>query len=148
MERHRLCVNLDVHGAILGQNHAIILGPADLSAAVRLQAKETGISHEVKEDVYSSDGTPLSEAGIPSISFSRSGATTSYLHTVRDVIDYLSPEVLERSGRFIERFLRRYAADAAVLPFEREIPDKLKKKIREYFEKRLRIDYYEDEEKE
>lgn len=145
LERHSLCVNLDVHGAILGQNHALVLGPADLSAAVRLQAKETGMSHEVKEDVYSSDGTPLSEAGIPSVSFFRSGGTTSYLHTVRDVIDYLSPAVLERNGRFVERFVRRYVTQAAVLPFEREIPDEQKKKIREYFEKRLRIDYYEDE---
>ncbi len=148
LERHVLCVNLDVHGAILGKNVALILGPADLSAAVRLLAKETGMAHEVKEEVYSSDGTPLSEAGIPSVSFSRSGGTTSYLHTPRDVIDYLSPQSLERSGRFVERFLRRYVTEAAALPFERTIPDEQKKKIREYFEKRLRIDYYEEEEEE
>lgn len=148
LEQHVLCVNLDVHGAILGKNHAMILGPADLSAAVRLLAKEIGMAHEVGEEVYSSDGAPLSEAGIPSVSFSRSGGTTSYLHTPRDVIDYLSPEALERSGRFVERFLRRYVADAAALPFERTIPDDQKKKVREYFEKRLRIDYYEGEEEE
>ncbi len=144
LERHRLCLNLDVHGAILGRNMAAILGPADLSAAVRLQAKETGVAHEVKEMVYSSDGTPLSEAGVPSISFARSGGTSVYLHSVRDVIDYLGPEALERSGRFVERFLRRYVTRAAVLPFDREIPEKQKKEIREYFEKRLRIDYLEE----
>lgn len=150
LEQHRLCINLDVHGAILGQNKALILGPDDLSAAVRLLAKEAGVAHEVEEDVYSSDGTPLSEAGIPSVSFARTGGTTSYLHTVQDIIDYLRPEALERSGRFIETFLLRYVAGAAVLPFKREIPDKQKEKIREYFEQRLRIDYYagEDGEKE
>lgn len=145
-EQHRLCVNLDVHGAILGQNHALVLGPADLTAAVRLLAKETGMAHQVAEEVYSSDGTPLSEGGIPSVSFSRSGGTTTYLHSPRDVIDWISPESLERSGRFVELFLRRYVAEAAVLPFEREIPADHKKKIREYLEKRLRIDYYAGEE--
>jgi acetylornithine deacetylase/succinyl-diaminopimelate desuccinylase-like protein len=148
LEQHRLCVNLDVHGAILGENHAMILGPADLTAAARLLAKETGMAHKVKEEVYSSDGTPLSEGGIPSISFSRSGGTTSYLHSPRDVIDWLRPEALARNGRFAELFLRRYVAEAAVLPFERKIPDDQKKKIREYFEERLRIDYYADEEEE
>lgn len=146
LEQHRLCVNLDVHGAVLGQNRAAILGPADLTAAVRLLAKEIGVAHEVKEEVYSSDGTPLAEGGIPSVSFSRDGGTTQYLHTPGDVIDYLGPEALERSGRFVELFLRRYVAQAAVLPFERTIPDEHKKQIREYFEKRLRIDYYADEE--
>lgn len=146
LEQHRLCVNLDVHGAILGQNKASILGPADLAAAVRLLARESGIAHDVAEEVYSSDGTPLAEGGIPSVSFSRDGGTTHYLHTPRDVVDYLGPEALERNGRFVELFLRRYVAEAAVLPFERTIPDEHKKKIRDYFEKRLRIDYYADEE--
>ena len=123
----------------------MILGPADLTASVRLLAKESGVAHNVKEDVYSSDGTPLSRAGIPSASFARNGGTTTYLHTVGDVIDYLSPEALERSGRFVELFLRRYVASAAVLPFEREIPEEQQKKIRDYFEKRLRIGFFEEE---
>ncbi len=146
LDKHRLCINLDVHGAILGQNQAPVLGPADLAAAVRLLAREIGVAHDVSDEVYSSDGTPLSEAGVPSVSFTRSGGTTNYLHTPRDVIDYLRPETLERNGRFVELFLRRYVAGAAVLPFERKIPDEQQKKIREYFEKRLRIDYYADEE--
>jgi aminopeptidase YwaD len=149
LEQHRLYVNLDVHGVILGQNQAMILGPADLTAAARLLAKETGVAYDVKEDVYSSDCTPLSEGGIPSIAIHRFGGTTyAFLHSPRDVIDWLSPEVLERSGRFVELFMRRYVSEAAVLPFERTIPDDHKKKIRDYLEKRLRIDYYADEDEE
>jgi len=149
LEQHVLCVNLDVHGAVLGQNQAMILGPGDLTAAARLLAKEIGVAYDVKEDVYSSDCTPLSEGGIPSIAIHRFGGTTSaYLHSPRDVIDWLRPEALERSGRFVELFLRRYVAESAVLPFERKIPDDHKKKIRDYLEKRLRIDYYADEEEE
>jgi len=146
LDKHVLCVNLDVHGAILGENRALALGPGDLPAAVRLMAKEHGPAYEVEEDIYSSDGMPFSEAGVPSISFARVGGTTRYLHTPGDVIDHLSAEALADSGRFVEEFLVRYVADARALPFERQVPDNLQKKIHEYFEKRLRIDYYEDEE--
>ncbi|MDI7274799.1 MAG: M20/M25/M40 family metallo-hydrolase [Anaerolineae bacterium] len=147
LERHVLCVNIDVQGVLLGTNGAWNLGPADLAAAVRLLAREQGPAFEVKDEVYSSDGTPLSEAGVPSISFARFGATSEYLHTTGDTVEYLGPQPLELQGRFIETFLQRYVASARALPFERKIPEEMQKKIREYFEKRLRIDYFKDEEK-
>ena len=148
LEQHLLCVNVDVQGALLGRNEAPVAGPAELSAAVRLLAKEQGPAFDVKEEVYSSDGTPLSEGGIPSVSFARVGATTGYLHSPRDVVDFLGPEPLAVQGRFIETFLQRYVAGARAFPFERQIPEEMQKKIREYLEKRLRIDYYADEKKE
>jgi len=134
--------------ALLGLNSSRVLGPSELTAAVKLLAKELGPAFEVKEEVYSSDGTPLSEGGIPSVSFSRSGATTSYLHTPGDQIDYLGPEPLAAQGQFIETFLQRYVAEARDFPFERKVPEEQQKRIREYFEKRLRIDYYAEEKKE
>ncbi len=148
LEQHRLCVNIDVQGALLGRNRSEVLGPKELAAAVTLLARERGPAFEVEEDVYSSDGTPLSEGGIPSVSFVRSGATTSYLHTPGDVIDYLGSAPLALQGEFVETFLERYVARARSFPFEREVPDEMQKKIREYFQKRLRIDYYADEQKE
>ncbi len=148
LEKHVLCANIDVQGALLGTNHAYTLGPSELTAAVKLLAKEGGPAFDVREDVYSSDGTPLSEGGIPSVSFSRSGATTGYLHTPGDIIEYLGPEPLAVQGRFAETFLQRYVAGARAFPFERRIPEEQQKKVREYFEKRLRIDYYADEKKE
>lgn len=148
LEKHRLCVNIDVQGALLGSNQSHVLGPSELTAAVKLLAKERGPAFDVREEVYSSDGTPLSEGGIPSVSFSRSGATSEYLHTPGDIVDYLGPEPLQVQGRFIEVFLQRYVAGARDFPFERRVPEEQQKKIREYFEKRLRIDYYQDEKKE
>jgi hypothetical protein len=148
LDKHALCVNIDVQGAVLGLNEATVLGPKDLSAAVRLMSKEHGPSFKVEESTYSSDNMPFSEAGVPSIGFARSGGTTHFLHTPGDVIDHLSPAALEETGRFIEGFLVRYVSEARVFPFEREIPDDQKKKIREYFEKLLRIDYFDDEEDE
>jgi aminopeptidase YwaD len=147
LEKHRLCVNIDVQGALLGENRARVLGPKELTAAVTLLSKERGPAFQVKEDVYSSDSTPLSEGGIPSVSFIRDGATTSYLHTPRDIVDYLGPAPLALQGAFIETFLERYVARARSFPFERRVPEEQQKKVREYFEKRLRIDYYADEAK-
>ncbi|MBN1425482.1 M20/M25/M40 family metallo-hydrolase [Candidatus Fermentibacteria bacterium] len=146
LDTHVLCVNIDVQGAMLGMNEAMVLGPKDLAAAVRLMSKEHGPSFKVEETTYSSDNMPFSEAGVPSVGFARSGGTTSFLHTPGDVIDHLSPAALEENGRFVEEFLIRYATEARVFPFEREIPDDQKKKIKEYFEKLLRIDYLDDEE--
>lgn len=146
LDKLALCVNIDVQGAVLGMNEAMVLGPKDLAAAIRLLAKENGPAYKVEEATYSSDNMPFSEAGIPSVGFARSGGTTHFLHTPGDVIDHLSPAALEENGRFIEEFLLRYAANAREFPFQREIPDELKKKIKEYFEKHLQIDYLEDEE--
>jgi hypothetical protein len=146
LEKHRLCVNVDVQGVLLGKNEAWNQGPSDLGAAVRLLSREQGPAFEVRDDVYSSDSTPLAEGGIPAISFTRFGAASDYLHTPGDTVEYLGPQPLEAQGRVIETFLQRYVASARVLPFERKVPEEMQKKIREYFEKRLRIDYFRDEE--
>ncbi|MEO0225775.1 MAG: M28 family peptidase [candidate division WOR-3 bacterium] len=137
LERHLLCVNLDVHGVLLGNNISLVLGPSDLSASVRLLAKELGPAFTVREEVYSSDGTPLSEAGIPSVSFARSGGTSTYLHTPLDNITYLDENSLGMHGRFLETWLERYVTRAVSFPFERTIPEDQKKKIKEYFNERL-----------
>ncbi len=132
--RHRLCVNLDVHGAMIGTNAAMVLGNPMLTNSVKLLSKETGIVFEVKEGVYSSDGTPLSAVGIPSVSFSRRSGIDIMMHSVEDTIEYLSPDALELQGRFIEEWMTRYASDAAAFPFEREIPEKLRDEIKKYYE--------------
>ncbi len=137
LDKHRLCVNLDVHGVLIGGNESLVLGTHDLAASVRLLAKEMGPAFAVREEVYSSDGTPFSEAGVPSISFARSGGTSTYLHTPMDDISHLDASMLGMHGRFIEAWLERYVTQAVSFPFERTVPDDLKKKIKEYFNERL-----------
>jgi hypothetical protein len=132
--RHRLCVNLDVHGAMIGTNAAMVLGNPMLTNSVKLLSKETGIVFEVKEGVYSSDGTPLSAVGIPSVSFSRRSGIDVMMHSVEDTIEYLSPDALGLQGMFIEEWMNRYVSDAAAFPFEREVPEKLRKEIKKYYE--------------
>jgi len=89
---------------------------------------------DVKEGVYSSDGTPLSAVGIPSVSFSRRSGIDIMMHSVEDTIEYLSPDALELQGRFIEKWMTRYVSEAAAFPFERKIPEKLRDEIKKYYD--------------
>jgi len=130
-----LCLNLDVHGGLIGTNSAKVLGPPELTAAVKLLSKEKGVVFNVSEAVYSSDGTPLSAVGVPSVSLSRDTPTNLLMHSVEDEEKWLSPEALRTHGVFAEEFLRRYVAEAAAWPFERTIPEKQKKEIEEYYKK-------------
>jgi len=134
LERHRLCVNLDVQGSMIGTNAAMVLGNPMLTNSVKLLSREIGTVFDVKEGVYSSDGTPLSAVGIPSVSFSRRSGIDIMMHSVEDTIEYLSPDALELQGRFIEEWMTRYVSDAAAFPFERAIPEKLRDEINKYYE--------------
>ena len=130
-----LCLNLDVHGGLIGTNVAKILGPSELTAAVKLLSKEKGTVFKVTEEVYSSDGTSLSAVGVPSVSLSRDTPTNLLMHSREDDEKWLSPLVLGAHGVFAEEFLTRYVAEAAAWPFERVIPEKQRKEIEEYFKK-------------
>ena len=135
LENTVLCINLDVHGGLIGTNTAKVLGPPELTAAVKLLSKEKGIVFNTSEAVYSSDGTSLSAVGVPSVSLSRDTPTNLLMHSREDEEKWLSPEALRTHGAFAEEFLTRYVAEAAAWPFERMIPEKQKKEIEEYFKK-------------
>jgi aminopeptidase YwaD len=130
-----LCLNLDVHGGLIGTNVAKILGPPELTAAVKLLSKEKGTVFNIAEAVYSSDSTSLSAVGVPSISLSRDTPTNLLMHTKEDEEKWLSPYALSTHGVFAEELLVRYVAEAAAWPFERIIPEKQRKEIEEYFKK-------------
>ena len=139
LDKIKLVVNLDVHGAFLGNNEARVLGPSDLTASIKLLSKELGTVFNVKEAVYSSDGTSFSSIGIPSVSFSRRAGSDILMHSVEDTIQWLSRDALRVQGEFVEQFLTRYVTEAAAFPFEKEIPEKQKKEIEKYYKDRLRI---------
>jgi hypothetical protein len=116
----------------LGIDACYVSGPADLAAAVRLLGRETGILHKVLEDdMYGSDGDPTALAGIPSLTFARMGPAFFYIHTDRDTLDLVNPQRLQQPGRLIDAFLLRYATQAQVWPFERSMPEKMKKLLEE-----------------
>jgi hypothetical protein len=75
---------------------------------------------------------PLSSVGIPSVSFSRKAGIDILRHSTEDMIGWLNHKALQVQGRFVERFLTKYVAEAAAFPFDREIPNKLHEKIIKY----------------
>jgi hypothetical protein len=138
LDKHRLCFNLDVHGAVLGHNETLYSGEEALGIAVRLLAKETGTVVKVRKAPMSSDGTCLAALKIPTVQFARYGGTTGFLHSTLDDIRNLSPGALEITGAFSERYLKRYAAEAAAFPFERTVPEDQLKRIKKFFIKGLK----------
>jgi len=128
LEQVRLCVNVDVQGSYVGKNTATFMGPNQLQDSVKLLAKESGVVFETKEELYDSDGLSLSSLGIPSVSFARRSGIDVMMHTVEDTIEYLGSEPLGVTGRFIEKWLRRYTSTPS-FPFERKVPDELMKQV-------------------
>ena len=98
--------------------------------------KEHGNAVETRTDTYSSDCIPFADAGVPAVSLGRFGAPgMSYIHSRKDVIDYVCPAALQKSADIALLFTDRM--DKAVcLPFERKIPDEMKKKVDEYLMKK------------
>lgn len=143
LEQIKLIINIDVQGALIGSNTAAALGPPELTAAVKLLAKETGILMKIggsgggiSGGVYSSDNASFSSAGIPSLAFIRGG--TAGIHSELDTTKWLKPEALKIHGDFIERFLTRYASESVIFPFERVIPESDRKALEKYYADKMR----------
>jgi len=139
LDKHRLVVNIDVQGALIGSNAAWISGPLDLGAAVRLLAAEEGPFFSINEACYSSDNAPLADAGVPAISFGRGGPANFYGHTDEDTYELCSDEGLAVSGNFILKYMRRYITEPRAFPFERTIPEEHKKHVSNYFRDRIML---------
>jgi hypothetical protein len=90
----------------------------------------------------------LGDVGVPSVSFGRSGAATTFGHTDGDVIDHTDAEHLALTGRFIETWMERWVTQCPKFPFERTIQDEQKKAIDNYFKDRLRLQFEDEEEEE
>lgn len=135
LEKTLLCLNMDVHGGLIGTNDCSVLGPPELVTAIKLLSKEKGTVFKVIESVNSSDCASMSAVGIPSLSLMRDTPTNKLMHSVEDSIKYLGPSALGTHGLFTEEFLRRYVTEAAAWPFDRLIPEKQRKEIEEYFQK-------------
>ena len=58
-------VNVDMAGPVLGSEHIFIMGDAPMKSYVEGMMNELGAAVVYHEDVYSSDGTPFSDKGIP-----------------------------------------------------------------------------------
>ncbi|MBI2919999.1 MAG: M20/M25/M40 family metallo-hydrolase [Planctomycetes bacterium] len=137
LEQHRLMLNVDLQGLLMGENYCPVGGPPELVAACKLLSSEMGPSFKFDEECYSSDNAPFAHAGIPTAAFGRLGVELMWAHTPADTLDRCWEESLQPIGEYLEEFLTRYVARAKAFPFRREIPEAHKKKVEEYFRGRV-----------
>ena len=136
VEKTCLCVNIDLAGSPAGKDFAIITGPSELTSHIDMTLKEAGHAAETRTDTYSSDCIPFADNGVPAVSLGRFGAPgMSYIHSRKDRLEYVSASSLESTGKMVELLVDRFV-NAACLPFERTIPDDIKKKVDEYLLKK------------
>ncbi len=136
VEKTRLAVNCDLAGSPAGHEFAIVTGPKELTAHIDMLMKEYGYAVETRTDTYSSDCIPFADAGVPAVSIGRFGAQgMSYIHNRNDIIDYVSAKSLQKTAELTFLFTERMDK-AACLPFERKMPEEMKKKVDEYLMKK------------
>lgn len=127
-----LCVNLDMIGCIMGKFAACCTAEKKLVDYISYMGLECGYPVYVYQGVYSSDSTPFSDKGVPSVSFARfSPRNTGTIHNSYDTKALLTADRIEEDSRFITSFVTRMAC-AALCPVARSIPDNMKQKLDEY----------------
>ncbi|MCS7104425.1 MAG: M28 family peptidase [Thermofilaceae archaeon] len=133
-----LVLNLDVHGGAVGSTRVVVTGSKSLRHSVEFISKKLGVKTEVSEDVMSSDSASFARLGVPSVNIFRSSGANVVMHTEQDSPELLHPMSFELPGLLTLKLIDEIA-DAEEVPFEREISDDVKKKVEEYFKKRLGI---------
>ncbi|MBQ7098162.1 MAG: M28 family peptidase [Oscillospiraceae bacterium] len=131
-EKCVLNVNLDMIGSIMGKFHACVTGEEKLVSYIEYFAAEQGFGIGVKQGVYSSDSSPMADAGIPAVSFARLAANnTGTIHNRYDTLKLMKAEHMVKDIEFIQSFTERMA-NAVQIPVKREIPDNMKERLDEY----------------
>ena len=131
-EKCVLNVNLDMIGSIMGKFHACVTGEEKLVSYIEYFAAEQGFGIGVKQGVYSSDSSPMADAGIPAVSFARLAANnTGTIHNRYDTLKLMKAEHMVKDIAFIQSFTERMA-NAVQIPVKREIPDNMKERLDEY----------------
>ena len=132
VEKCVLNVNLDMIGSIMGKFHACVTGEEKLVSYIEYFAAEQGFGIGVRQGVYSSDSSPMADAGIPAVSFARLAANnTGTIHNRYDTLKLMKAEHMVKDIAFIQSFTERMA-NAVHIPVKREIPDNMKERLDEY----------------
>ena len=131
----KLCLDYDVHGILLGNLSATILGPDDLKSFVTFTAKELGIPLQASSEMGmgGSDHMPLAFYGVPSVMLSRAGGAAQIMHTDLEDLRWCGPEAFAPAGRLSQTLLERLLK-AEELPFEKKMPENIAKALEKRFE--------------
>ena len=143
LDKLRIIINLDLGGDIFGNNKAYITGDQEIAGYIDSRGKLKGYGLKVNRGIYSSDNMPFAREGIPAISFGRSGLAGIMGHSPDDDVR----NVDERSLRAMAGIALDFAdelANAKAFPFERKVPDDVKREVDKYFMERYGIESKED----
>jgi len=131
----RLCLDFDVHGILLGNLAAVVLGPEELKQLLIFTAKELGIALQASSELGmgGSDHMPFAFYGIPSVMLSRAGGAAQVMHTDLEDLRWCGPEAFASAGNLSQTLLERLS-NAGELPFEKKIPEGIAKTLEKRFE--------------
>lgn len=136
LENHRLMINVDVGGPVLGVDKVAVTAEENLAAYVEYFMKIGGYSAEVRQGIYSSDSIPFADSGVPGINFSRDGAQgAAYIHNRYDTLEFLSARMLQKTTEHVLDF-GRTVINAKVFPVERKVPEKITEEVEKYLYKK------------
>lgn len=136
LENHVLMINVDVAGAILGKDSAVVTGEQALADYTAGLYRQAGMDIAVKQDIYSSDSIPFADNGVPGINFMRFGAPgAAFIHDRRDIIEFISGDSLAASTEKYLYFAEK-VVNAVVMPTKKSIPQEIVEKVDEYLFKK------------
>ena len=134
LKNHRLMINVDVAGPILGSDGCATMGADGFVSYVEGLMNEMGLAVNVEDHIYSSDSVPFADNGVPAVNFVRSGANgTAYIHNRHDNLElgYMSEKALNKTLHIVLEFSKRMA-NSVVLPVERKISDSMREAVDKY----------------
>ena len=136
LEAHKLMINVDVGGPVLGVDRITATAEKALASYLEYFVKIHGFAAEVKQGIYSSDSIPFADSGVPGVNFSRDGAPgAAYIHDRVDTLSVLSADRLEKTTRIVLEFGKEMA-NAALVPVERKIPQNIVEDVEKYLYKK------------
>lgn len=136
LEAHKLMINVDVGGPVLGVDRITATAEKELASYLEYFVKIHGFTAEVKQGIYSSDSIPFADSGVPGVNFSRDGAPgAAYIHDRFDTLSFLSADMLEKTTRIVLEFGKEMA-NAALVPVERKIPQNIVEYVEKYLYKK------------
>lgn len=136
LEAHKLMINVDVGGPVLGVDRITATAEKELASYLEYFVKIHGFTAEVKQGIYSSDSIPFADSGVPGVNFSRDGAPgAAYIHDRFDTLSFLSADMLEKTTRIVLEFGKEMEG-AALVPVERKIPQNIVEDVEKYLYKK------------
>ena len=138
LEKCVLNINLDMIGAVMGHLLAACTSEQKLADYIAYRGAIAGVGIRTAQRVYSSDSTPFADKGVPAVSFARMGGSDVVpFHNRYDTMEEVDPDQLLEDIEFVACFAEDMA-NAAVCPVKKEIPEKMRKELDEYLNRRRR----------